>query len=544
MSGDVGEQQGGDFMTRKSVVRSYLLSTVAPAILAAASMATTSPALAQCSGPGTKTSQGNTAQTQCATAITIPGNALRSFDISWVDSNGAFYFLADRSNAGIDVIDTNLVQFDRTITGGAPNGQCPTCKFQGVKCSVGGTVVPCTTSTPVNNNISGPDGVVSHGVWVYAGDGDSTLKVIDLTMPGSNAIVESVSTGGSTRVDEMALDTTGTLLLAANNAEDPPFATLMTANGDNLPPVMSNVNIIIQVKVDPAIIPSGAGLSLEQPTWEPATQRFYTSIPIIRNNPPGCNFGQFIGPPITCDGGVLVFDPAQLTGSAQCGAGSTPAVCVLGAFNPTTYTGVIALHSANKNAQFQSSTLPFLGPGGCGPNGATVGPNNNVMFGCTPGNNPFDSTTQVLNVARQGVIPPTSSAASFADVADITGSDEVWFNSGDGRYYLGASKSYTTTPVCTPNTTIGSQKVCAVLGVVDQSSVLVETIPQSSNSHSVAADSVRNLIFVPQVAPAGVVGSGGDTTSVGSQLCGGNSGCIVVYVSPGLPPPGSFVVGQ
>ena len=82
--------------------------------------------------------------------------------------------------------------------------------------------------------------------------------------------------------------------------------------------------------------------------------------------------------------------------------------------------------------------------------GITVGPNTNLMLGCTPGNNPFDSTTQVINAARQGVIAPTSAASNFADVSNITGCDEVWFNSGDGRYYLGASKSYTTTPVCTP----------------------------------------------------------------------------------------------
>jgi hypothetical protein len=31
----------------------------------------------------------------------------------------------------------------------------------------------------------------------------------------------------------MALSTAGTLLLAVNNAEDPPFATLFAANGDN-----------------------------------------------------------------------------------------------------------------------------------------------------------------------------------------------------------------------------------------------------------------------------------------------------------------------
>jgi hypothetical protein len=136
---------------------------------------------------------------------------------------------------------------------------------------------------------------------------------------------------------------------------------------------------------------------------------------------------------------------------------------------------------------------------------------------------------------------------NFADVANITGSDEVWFNPsiyapsqfiGDSRFYLGASKSFTQTPVCTPVTTPSAPKFCAVLGVVGGDGVLIETIPQGSNSHSVAADAARNLIYVPQVAPASVVGPGGDTTTVGSQLCGGNNGCVVVYGSPGPHPDG------
>jgi len=46
----------------------------------------------------------------------------------------------------------------------------------------------------------------------------------------------------------------------------------------------------------------------------------------------------------------------------------------------------------------------------------------------------------------------------------------------------------------------------------------------------VAADSKRNFIYVPQVAPAAVVGSGGDTTAVGAGICGSTNGCIGVYV--------------
>ena len=51
----------------------------------------------------------------------------------------------------------------------------------------------------------------------------------------------------------------------------------------------SNVTQITKITVDPAIIAPGFGLSLEQPAWDPKTQRFYTSVPIIANNPPGCN---------------------------------------------------------------------------------------------------------------------------------------------------------------------------------------------------------------------------------------------------------------
>jgi len=373
----------------------------------------------------------------------------------------------------------------------------------------------------VNDSLSGPNGVTSNGNRLYAGDGDSTLKVIDLLIRGPNAIVQSISTGGMKRLDEMALTTDGLKLLAVNSDDDPPFATLFFTG--------FTVTKIIQITVSGSIIPMGFGLNIEQPVWDPSTMRFYTSIPVIANNPPGCNFDAGAGP-ITCDGGLLVTDPANLT-SSQCNIALVPGVlCQQGAFNPTTQTGVISLRPANKNAS----------TGGCGPNGITVGPNDNLLLGCSPGNNPFDTVTQVINAGTK----------NFADIANITGSDEVWFNAlgavgpdndlqyvgGDDRYYLGASKSYTQTPVCTPviapPAPFGPQHVCAVLGVVDETSVLIETIPQSSNSHSVAADGGTNRIFVPQVAPSSVVGFGGDTTTVGQQLCGGVNGCIVVYTSP------------
>jgi len=111
-------------------------------------------------------------------------------------------------------------------------------------------------------------------------------------------------------------------------------------------------------------------------------------------------------------------------------------------------------------------------------------------------------------------------------IANITGSDEVWFNKGDGRYYTGSNRDCKNFPGPCGS---GSQQT-AVLGVIDaKTNSLIETVPQGSGSHSVAADSKRNLIFVPQVAPTAVVGSGGDTTTVGASLCGSTNGCVVVF---------------
>jgi hypothetical protein len=270
------------------------------------------------------------------------------------------------------------------------------------------------------------------------------------------------------------------LLLAANNAEDPPFATLFATNGDK---PTSNVKKIIKISVDPSIIPAGKGLSLEQPAWDPRTQRFYTSIPIIANNPPGCVLG---GTPV-CSGGLLVTDPDN-------------PVAVEHLFNPTTGTGVIPLPA-------------------CGPNGATLGVGGNLLLGCTPANYPPQTTTLVIN----------DKTHNSAAINGITGSDEVFFNAGDHRYYLGASRA-----ILPAGSALGNG---AVLGVVSGTSVLIETIPSSSGSHSVAADSKRNFIFLPEIysRPAGAIPPGdtntigGGPTTVGALVCGGGDGCVAVY---------------
>jgi hypothetical protein len=348
--------------------------------------------------------------------------------------------------------------------------------------------------------------LVSFGKWLYVGDGDSTLKIIDLT---TSAIVQAVPTGGSTRVDEMAITGAnffmGQLLLAANNAEDPPFATLFQVNGNNFG---NNIKILARINVAPSIIPPGEGLSLEQPAWDPNTKRFYVSVPQI-NYPAGCMPGateeaaEQAGT-VSCQGGLLVIDPSGVVAPNCTMISGIPAigsVCQYteGAYNGPDNVGVLPLPT-------------------CAPNGAAVGPMEdgigaNLLLGCTPANNPGNTGTLAIN----------TDTTNFATIGNITGSDEVWFNPGDGHYYTGSSANL-------------AQFGGPALGIIDATSnILVSTIPQGSGSHSVAADPNRNTIFVPQVVPRNASntaqpGAGaGDNTGVSKQTCGGNNGCIVVY---------------
>lgn len=451
---------GGDLLKRaagraRSRVASALVGTVALAASASAFAA------GPCAGPGAPAPG---SPLTCIAAVAIPGNPIFSFDISWVNPDRAEYYLADRSNAGVDIIQTSTARYQRTIGG-----------------FVGAVVNPKTNTIVAAQ--SGPNGVVSHGRWLYAGDGNSTLKVMDLLAAGTAAdpiIKQSVFTGGQFRVDEMALNGPGTLLLTANNADDPPFATLFAANGDN---TTSGVSIIAKINVDSSIIPGGLGLSLEQPTWDPGTQRFYVSIPQI-NYPKGCTPFSADNP---CNGGLLIINPTGVGGPTT----------TYGPYNSAVNAGVLALMQ-------------------CGPNGAVVGPNENLLLGCTPANQPSDTGTYVINALTKNA----------SNILGITGSDEVWYNPGDNHYYTGSSanrRDIYTGPA---------------LGIIDgTTNILTGTIPQGSGSHSVAADSLRNFIFVPQTAPQNPNlpgGNSGETTGVSASLCGTSKGCVVVYFSNGL----------
>ncbi|PYN95002.1 MAG: hypothetical protein DMD91_26365 [Candidatus Rokuibacteriota bacterium] len=87
--------------------------------------------------------------------VPTPGVPLVRFDISWVDQDTQLYYLADRSNAVIDVVDAKRSTFVKQIPGGFKG-------FTG------------------NNDTSGPNGVVTSGRWLFVTDAPSRVVSIDL----------------------------------------------------------------------------------------------------------------------------------------------------------------------------------------------------------------------------------------------------------------------------------------------------------------------------------------------------------------------------
>src|SRR5689334_16355184 len=183
---------------------------------------------------------GTTKLSQIGT-IANPAGPIDGFDISVVDQSTQRLYLADRSNKSVDVFDAK------------------TDKFLG---SVGGFIGVTMKNGKPDNDTSGPDGVVVIGNQIWAGDGDSTIKIIDIK---SMKVVETISTGGKTRVDEMAYDPKDHVFIGVNNAEDPPFATLISTKKGHK----------VIAKISFANATDGA----EQPAYNPADGMFYVSIP-------------------------------------------------------------------------------------------------------------------------------------------------------------------------------------------------------------------------------------------------------------------------
>ena len=376
------------------------------------------------------------------TAIQAPGGKpLVSFDIGWVDPVLNRYFLADRSNNQIDVVNPT----DNSIRSIAQG------RFAGVQ---------------ADNDHSGPDGVLTanNHTELWVGDSPGKVWVLNATT-GANVLGGSnfISVGGTTRADELCYDPHDNLIMIASPAEDPPYVTFISTK---------TYKVVVQLKFDGknGTVPAAGGL--EQCGWSPKTGLFYINVPV--------------------------------NGNAKDGSGVTAVI------DPTT---ALALKpSVQKNFPIPIDD--------CGlPQGMAIGPNNQILLGCNGPSPNGHRNTAIINA---------NSGAVLAVFPDLGGTDEVWFNDGDGHYFL---------PSC--NTACRAGTGPENLGVIDstgfrldQSVVLATSLGAGTarRAHSVAADPATNQVYVP--IPAS--GSGGNADICGTdptKVPNSSTGCIAVFAT-------------
>jgi hypothetical protein len=399
--------------------------------------------------------EGKSGAVRLLTTVPIPGTKTNTtggnmyiFDISFVDQATQTYYLADRSNAVVDVVNARTNQLISQIS-----------------------AKPAFKGFTGNNATSGPDGVVAAFPWLFVTDANSRVVTIDLR---NGNTVADVSTGGAPglRADELAYDANDGLLLVVNNADTPPFATLVSVNKSS-----GALAVGKRITFDTAHSGVAATNGAEQPVWEPVTGKFYLSIPQVG---PNAKDGAVVR--ISTAGTVEVQYPIQF----------------------------------------------------CSPAGLTLGPNVDMLVGCNTifdtAGNVWDSTQNVTAAPIQVIIDARTGKID-AMVPGVGAGDEVWFNSGDGNYYTGSATSplRPTEVVAAPLTAQGAA-VLGVIGARDQTlkqlvptfnvpAVATGPVPHAaSTAHSVAANASNNHVFVP----------------LGANNVFPNclTGCIAVYGAP------------
>lgn len=261
--------------------------------------------------------------------------------------------------------------------------------------------------------------------------------------------IAHISTGGTKRADELCYDKKDGLVVIANDAEDLPPA------GPG--PYLSFIDTKT-FKVVGQIFMSGkpgqgplATNGIEQCQWIRQGDKILVNIPEVNGK------GDDSSP-----GAVLQIDPKTMS---------------------------------------ITKTFPIDHTVCEGPQGMAVGPYPEVLLGCNDPKKDVPST--IIIDAKDG--------STIAVLPDEDGADEVWYNPGDGHFFLGNSGGANPQHLGIVDALTGSGDNSPVTG-----------IPGGGGAHSVAADPDTLKVFVP-IASTGGAGA--------CSAVGGNDsvGCILVY---------------
>ena len=367
------------------------------------------------------------------TSVQVPGISSAvaySFDLGAVDVAAKRYYVTDRTNKAVDVIDTS----NYTVVGQFQNG------YKGCVTGSNAAAPACLSvaGSGVNNDKSGPDGLDVVGANLYVGD-VNVLKIVD---KASGALLKSLAIGGASglRADEGCFDAEHGLYVISSPGESPPFMTVVDT---------VNQNILATVYFDSA--------GLEACTYDPTTKMF-----LVNNDGSNANArGEISGYP-------AAFFSALKTAAGVAGpnlpylfsAWGTPGANASGAPAPV--------------GQVLAGTVAY-GLGNCDPTGLALGPGKDIGAMCRQGNVGEALTFLILDRTNGSLLKTVAAG----------GGDQITYDAGSNKWYLADSRW-----TATGNSCGGGSAACPLtpmLGIVDGTSrSLVAMLPNGNNAHSVA----------------------------------------------------------
>lgn len=203
-----------------------------------------------------------------ASADNNVGGAFTQFDNSYFDGTTQTYYLADRSNASVDIFSAATNSYVGRIGG---TGQA----FVGIQ-------PPPPAAT--NLTISGPNGIIvfdANGQHeLFAADGNSTVKGFNLAtkapLPNTPIVTGNATT--DLRDNEFAFSPTSHRLLVVNSDASPAYASIIDTDTNT---------IVSKTLFDGKGTAPNATQGLKASTYDPATNLFYTNLAQVDGTGPG-----------------------------------------------------------------------------------------------------------------------------------------------------------------------------------------------------------------------------------------------------------------
>jgi hypothetical protein len=275
--------------------------------------------------------------------LSVPGidsTVTYSFDLGVVDPATGRYYVTDRTNKSIDVVDTNNLVFVGQFKAG----------FAGCNTGSPTAPTPLPTCAGANNDMSGPDGIDIVGPNLYVGDVNA-LWILD---KASGAVVKKIAIPSSPtflRADEGCFDSDDNLYGISTPGAGNPFMTFVDT---------TTQAVVATVVMDDSSGNPSAGL--EACTYDHATGKFFVN-----------NDGSTANPRGEMDG-----IPASVIAAAK--------------------PGPVTMHFASIGG---TSIYPL---GACDPTGLHLGPGNDIGSMCRQGNVGDKLTFEILDKTNGTVL--------------------------------------------------------------------------------------------------------------------------------------------